>query len=377
MYISLSDFLQLVMVGIVRNGGWSMKDYKFRKTFSFDGKRYVIRANTEQELYEKIALKKRDLEEGRVVISNSMTVAQWTEKAFATYKTNMSDNVKKDTMLRVNKHILSVIGNLKLKQVKPLHCQEIMNKQVGMSWSHIQKVYQELNFIFDTAVKNKFILDNPASEVVRPKAKKGHRQALDIKEREIFEKVTADNDRFLIFLLMYHCSCRPGEAIACQGTDLTIIDGFPALHIRGTKTEKADRVVPVPLELYRKIKDTSPFSPLAPNDAGRFHTESSYNRAVSLLKREMNIAMGCHLYRNALVPPFPLRVDFVPYDLRHTYCTRLAEMGVDIRVAQRLMGHANISITADIYTHVQDTQLMTEGMKIFSNSNQNKSDKIL
>jgi len=52
-------------------------------------------------------------------------------------------------------------------------------------------------------------------------------------------------------------------------------------------------------------------------------------------------------------------------------------MGVDIRVAQRLMGHANISITADIYTHVQDTQLMTEGMKIFSNSNQNKSDKIL
>ena len=39
--------------------------------------------------------------------------------------------------------------------------------------------------------------------------------------------------------------------------------------------------------------------------------------------------------------------DFVPYDLRHTYCTDLARAGVDIRTAQKLMGHANISVTAD------------------------------
>ena len=65
--------------------------------------------------------------------------------------------------------------------------------------------------------------------------------------------------------------------------------------------------------------------------------------------------MGCKVYRNALVPPMPLAEDFVPYDLRHTYCTDLARAGVDIRTAQKLMGHANISVTADIYTHV-DTQ---------------------
>ena len=66
----------------------------------------------------------------------------------------------------------------------------------------------------------------------------------------------------------------------------------------------------------------------------------------------MNISMGCKVYRNELIPPFPLADDFVPYDLRHTYCTNLARAGVDIRVAKKLMGHANISITADIYTHV-------------------------
>ena len=51
------------------------------------------------------------------------------------------------------------------------------------------------------------------------------------------------------------------------------------------------------------------------------------------------------------MPPYPLAEDFVPYCLRHTYCTDLAKAKVDVRVAQKLMGHANISITADIYTH--------------------------
>lgn len=46
----------------------------------------------------------------------------------------------------------------------------------------------------------------------------------------------------------------------------------------------------------------------------------------------------------------------VPYDLRHTYCTDLERAGVPINIASKLMGHANINITAKIYTHTrQDT----------------------
>ena len=62
--------------------------------------------------------------------------------------------------------------------------------------------------------------------------------------------------------------------------------------------------------------------------------------------------MGCKLHRNALMPPYPLADDFVPYCLRHTYCTDLCKAGIDVRTAQKLMGHANISVTADIYTHI-------------------------
>jgi site-specific recombinase XerD len=49
--------------------------------------------------------------------------------------------------------------------------------------------------------------------------------------------------------------------------------------------------------------------------------------------------------------------DLVPYCLRHTYCTDLQAKGVKLKTASYLMGHANISITADIYTHITDEAL--------------------
>ena len=78
----------------------------------------------------------------------------------------------------------------------------------------------------------------------------------------------------------------------------------------------------------------------------------------------MNISMGCEVYRNELIPPYPLADDFVPYCLRHTYCTDLQKKGVDIRVAQYLMGHADIQMTANIYTHIDDSTVLDVAEKL-------------
>ena len=76
---------------------------------------------------------------------------------------------------------------------------------------------------------------------------------------------------------------------------------------------------------------------------------------------------GCRVYRNELLPPFPLAEDFVPYCLRHTYCTDLQKKGVDIRTAQYLMGHADIQMTANIYTHA-DQSTITKAAELIAKS---------
>lgn len=48
----------------------------------------------------------------------------------------------------------------------------------------------------------------------------------------------------------------------------------------------------------------------------------------------------------------------------HTFCTNLAKANVDIRTAQRLMGHSNIQMTANIYTHVDNSQIQVAADKI-------------
>lgn len=332
------------------------KKYKIKKYFTFEGKTYQVYGDTLDEVYEKKVRKLSELKEGRIVYSGNMTVKEWTEQALNTYKVNVKN--LDDMKSRINKHIISQIGDIPLKRVTPIQCQNILNAQKGMSYSHITKLYQEIQFIFSTAVQNRLIPLDPTDNLVKPKGKKGHRRSLTKKETEHFLKVCEADNGFVLFELMYYCGCRPEEAIRAIGKDIKVESGAPMLHIRGTKTENSDRLVPIPAGLYAKVRNTTPFAPIAPNRAHRAHSESSYDRLVKALKRAINISMGCKTYRNELVPPFPLAEDFVPYDLRHTYCTNLARAGVDIRTAQKLMGHANISITADIYTHVDTKDII-------------------
>ena len=335
------------------------KKYKYRKTFTYEGTRYEVCGNTLDEVYEKKQTKIAALKAGQVIYSSSMLVKDWAEQAISTYKINVDPATLENMKLRINKHILSKIGKRPLKSVTAIQCQQILNDQIGMSYSHITKVYQELRFIFGMAVKNRLLAYDPTENLIKPDGAKGHRRSLTDHERKHFLKVVKEDPDFILFELMLYCGCRPGEAIGIIGRDVSEIDGKCVLHIRGTKTENSDRYVPVPAVLRDRLKNVPPFDYAAQNRHGKKHSESSYDRLVASLKRAMNISMGCRVYRNQLIPPLPLANDFVPYDLRHTYCTDLARAGVDIRTAQKLMGHANISITADIYTHVDKKDIVS------------------
>ena len=340
------------------------KKYAVRKTFTFEGKRYYVTGNTETEVEVKKALKLKELQEGRYTVHKDMTFKRWATICMETYKRPIvAEKTYKNYMELLDRCVIRVIGHLPVSKIKPIDCQMVVNAQAGKSTYQINMTMRLMKFVFKKAVGEKLILESPADDLARPKGTKTKRRALTPFERETFLAVTENTNRFDAFLLMYYCGCRPGEAIKVKRSDIDLIDGIPMLHIRGTKTEYADRFVPMPLVLYERFKDLPQNEYVAPNGVGEPMTEQAYKRCWGTLWREMNLAMGCKTFRNELVPPYPLADDFVPYCLRHTYCTDLQKKGVDIRTAQRLMGHADIRMTANVYTHV-DTDSILEAAKL-------------
>lgn len=184
-------------------------------------------------------------------------------------------------------------------------------------------------------------------------------------------EVAKTDRRFYLFLLMLDCGCRPSESAEVKGMDIMVKDDIPLLHIRGTKTVNADRVVPIPPSLYDLIKDTPPFEYVARYGSKGKITLDNRNRLWKSFKRQLNIAMGCKMYRNELLPPYPVAPDLVPYCLRHTYCTNLARKGIDIRMAQKLMGHSDITLTANIYTNLDDNDVLDVAKILHPNTSSN------
>ena len=334
--------------------------YEYRTTFTYLGKRYVIRAHTLEELYTKKALRKKELEENIIIYDRHVSVDEWAVKAFDTYKQNTKNLC--DIKARYKKYVSPYIGLKPIGTIKAIECQMILNNCSGMSFSHCAKLKQELSFIFEKAVENQIIPFNPAKKLNLPKYERGERRSITDNERRHFMSCYEKDPAYLLFFIMLKCGCRPEEAINLIGRDIDHQNRL--LHIRGTKTKNSDRYVPIPDELYGVIRAVKPFEPISPNRDGKKHPKSSYTRLYEHLRRDMNISMGCKVYRNELIPPFPMAEDFVPYCFRHTYCTDLCKAGIDVRIAQKLMGHANISITADIYTHIDLDDIQSAGEKI-------------
>ena len=332
-----------------------MANKRLRKTFIYDGKRHYVEAYSEKELWMKYAEKLHDLESGSVSSSNQ-TVEQWTWRAVDVYKAGMTYEVRKKYDRKMKFYVLRHIGSCKLKDVRPIQCQQILNAMSGYSKYTIDDVYKMIRFIFRTAYENNLIPNNPTLALVKPVGKPPNkRRAITDQEQAALLEAVKMFPNADVYLFMLYCGCRPKEARNICHEDLYLNkSGKPVLHIRGTKTVNADRVVPCPPDLYEKYHSGSGL--LFTTAGNKPYTEDYFRKLTKRLFREMDIIMGAELYRNKIVES-KLDKSFTPYCLRHTYCTNLAKKGIDVRIAQKLMGHASIEMTANIYTHIETDEL--------------------
>lgn len=334
-----------------------MKKYKYRKRFTYKGKVYNVYADTRAELVRKYIDKMNSLKNGDPVKGPHALMTDWTLKCIDTYKTGQKEVTQQKFISRVNHCILSQIGNIPVADITPMDLQDVLNAQAGKSKTQINEVYQALRFIFRHAKENHLRSDDPTEYLTKPSGTHHSRRALTPTERAAVLDVAKTDRRYYMYLLMLLCGCRPSEAIGCKGSDIQLVDGYYMLHIRGTKTALSDRLVPIPTTLLELIKNTPKHQYIAQTRIGSQITNQQ--RVWTSFKRALNLHLGCRTYRNQLIPPYPVAPDLVPYCFRHEYCSDLARKHVDIRIAQKLMGHSDITLTANIYTHVDINDLIT------------------
>ena len=121
--------------------------------------------------------------------------------------------------------------------------------------------------------------------------------------------------------------------------------------MKSTKTAAGARYVPIPAELQKQLDMKSRYFFHVEN--GRMLSMTKMRRMWHSFQRACDIAAGAELYRNAIIK-HAFDPAITPHYLRHTYCSNLRRQGVDLKTAQYLMGHADISTTANIYSHVTE-----------------------
>ena len=83
------------------------------------------------------------------------------------------------------------------------------------------------------------------------------------------------------------------------------------------------------------------------NRFGNVQHQGTVNKAIRRIIRDCNDYQLTKGGRNSVLLP-----KFFCHSLRHTFTTRLVEAGVNIKVVQNVLGHADFSTTMDIYTDV-------------------------
>ena len=174
-------------------------------------------------------------------------------------------------------------------------------------------------------------------------------------------------------LTLLYTGMRPGETAALSWADVDFERNeihvqaareSGSQRIKGPKTASGVRDIPIHSALLPKLQAArqASFSPVFPTGSGGWQNENSLRRLWTGFKRDLDIYMGAELYRNRIIKSV-VAYDLTPYCLRHTFCTDLQRAGVALNVAKELMGHSDIQMTANIYTH-RDSDTLHAGIAL-------------
>lgn len=160
--------------------------------------------------------------------------------------------------------------------------------------------------------------------------------------------------------------------------------GKKKLHFTTTKTINSERDIPMMEDCKKMLKLQKKNQNKIKKELGkRYRSENEEGLSDLVFTSSMGSAATRYNVApiiNKIVKSINLREDYEsvkenrkpiymeqvsPHALRRTFCTRCFEAGMNIKVVQKIMGHSNYAVTANIYTEVMPDK-MNEEVELFN-----------
>lgn len=349
--------------------------YQARFTNRF-GKVQTLYGATLNEVRKKLSEAQYVDDKALNVVSDNVTLDEWFEIWMKDCKKNCLDTTIESYKTHYNR-IKEALGWRKLTSLNLIILQQAFNElKTDYSRSKSKRILIDM---LDKAVSADLLTKNVAREIntVVSKDKKKEKRVLTIPEQEKFLKAAAGRYYFPLFLLALETGLRVGELMGLKWSDINFSkrtlkisrslcyfskNGKYVFEWHEPKTPNSYRSIPL---TQNAIKSLS-MQKCQMESVLRKHpeVEDQYKDLVFLTKNgkptQGSILGEC-------TDSIMRKLQFENYEFervtmhtfRHTFATRMIENGMPPKTLQKLLGHAKLQLTMDLYCHVTEDTIMS------------------
>lgn len=367
--------------------------YDYRWT-GRDGKRHVVYAKTLEELRAKEAEIEKDKHDGIKAEARYVTINDLFE-LWCQLKRGLKDNTFQNYKYMYNMFVRPNLGKARVSTVKKTDVKRFYNMladERGLQASTIDSVHTVLHQVLDMAVDDVYLRVNPSNNVLK-ELKQSHafktekRRGLTMPEQELLLDYLQRNHTYShwypIIAVMVGTGLRVGEVTGLRWCDIDLDEGIIDVNhtlvyydhrnsegkkgcyfnINTPKTKAGVRQVPMldfVKEAFIQERDYQRANDIQcsvtidgytdfifVNRFGNTQHQGTLNKAIRRIIRDCNDEVLLKEEDDPVLLPH-----FSCHSLRHTFTTRMCEAGVNVKVIQDALGHADISTTLNIYADV-------------------------
>jgi len=331
------------------------------------GKRAHFLGKGREEVAKKLTAAKKSRDDGLSVIVERQTVSQFMQSWLKATKLSIRERTWVRYEQYVRLHIEPTLGKLSLTKLTPQHLQRLYAERLdaGLSPTTVHHLHATLHKALEQAVRWGLLGRNVADLVDPPRIARFEIQTLSPDDARLLLDAAACDRLEALYVLALTTGAREGELLALRWRDVHF--DANALEIRGSlqrvptgliiaepKTGKSRRrvgltdtaITALRQHRARQAAERLRLGPAWENVHDLVFTDET-GRPIDATKFLRN--SFAPLLRRAGLPAMRF------HDLRHTAATLLLGRGIHPKIVSEMLGHSQIAITLDLYSHVTPT----------------------